>query len=56
MKILNVVPDEGELIDFDFRRLTFNPHDGLVLHIGICVQRPDKKWPPDEIPPAQKPD
>lgn len=41
MKILNAVPEEGEVLDMDYRRLQFDAVEGLIMHIGICVQRPD---------------
>ncbi len=41
IKILNAVPAEGEILDLDFRNLTYNREDGFVLHVGICLQ-----WPP----------
>ena len=51
MKILNAVPAEGELLDFDFRLLTFNPDDGIVMRIGVCVQRPDDDEKHNELQP-----
>lgn len=44
IKILNAVPDEGEILDFDFRELTYSREDRcFILQVGICLQRPPEQ-------------